>query len=134
MSAPAPIRPTRLAQTFQAWRVCGPRSYVIGLYASLDEAVNSAAPECQHKDCLGILESGAGVGGESKILHLYQIKQGKPTYRYNDVRKAPERIVPLKPSLVIAMAVDAFEPTLAFDWARDRDAVGGDRSFVESRA
>lgn len=116
---PAP-RATRLASTFQAWRMCPGKAYPLGIYASLDEALAEGAPRCQHKDQLAVLETG--VSG--KTLHVWQIVQGKPTWRHNPVTRSAERFTPLKANLLLAWAVESFDPKLAFVATPGADVVG----------
>ena len=113
-------RATRMASTYQAWRMCPGKAYPLGLYGTLDEAVTEAAPKCQHKDQLAVLETG--IAG--KVLHCWQIVQGKETWRHNPVTRAAERFKPLKANLLFAWAVDHFTPTAAFVALPGADVVG----------
>ena len=108
-------RATRMASTYQAWRMCPGKAYPLGLYGTLDEAVTEAAPKCQHKDHLAVLETG--IGG--KVLHCWQIVKGKPVYR-----PGGQRIEPLKVSLLFAWAVESFDPKEAFVAVPGADVVG----------
>lgn len=123
MTALAPIRAAqagRFSPTFRAWRMVPGKAYPIGLYADLTEALNEAAPSCQHKDQLAILESGP-LG---KVLHVWQIVQGKAQWRHNPVTRAAEKIAPLKANQLFAWAVQDFDPTIAFVAVPGADVVG----------
>ncbi|NML93772.1 hypothetical protein [Novosphingobium olei] len=133
MNAVSPIRPVH-ATTFHAWRIPASTTQAYPLDTegaqTLADAVNAAAPRCNHKDALQVLHTN---GKGERLLVVYAIKQGAPTYRKCPDKLIDVRFVPLKPVELYRVAVEDFAPVEPWSWSPGADPVGLNRGLVEVR-
>ncbi|OYZ07673.1 MAG: hypothetical protein B7Y36_19015, partial [Novosphingobium sp. 28-62-57] len=111
--------------TYRAWKLCNGVHYPLRIEGStLKDAVADAQGFCGHKDQFVILEADEG----KQIVRVYQIKQGKPEYRY--VGGNAVRMAPMRAELVTEMQVEAYAPVEPWQWSPGADVVGRDGGEV----
>jgi len=122
------VRPVAIAPEYKAWKVSPDGThYPLRIDAStLKNVVYEVQDMCGHKEQFAVLE----CDGSKQVLRIYQIKQGKPEYRY--VNGAPVRIEPRKADLVTTLAVDAYAPVEPFQWTPGCDVVGAERGVISA--